>query len=1358
MNQGKVLRRLLEVGRRTTTDSPSSNDNRNTGVTSSPIPQLCRPSASQNAIYPTSTPIFCFDRSPDGQCAVLGGRYILKTVQFDGLNIKDGVDIRAAITAQQTNKAGPATTSEQLSIRDVKWTTNQDGDHTIFTACANGKIFLYDVSRLGSGMAGGTGVDFIHTGEDSRQVNKLDVNPHKNTMLLSGSQDGNVRLFDVKAPVTLRNGQATFRCLNGFKCNAEGIRDVKWSLKDGFFFACATESGAVLKWDIRKATAPLLKINAHDTLRGASSISWHPDGDHLISGGLDSKCYVWDMSATADKKQKPKYTISTPAPVTVVSWRPGLWSATAQGKRAAQVAVSYDDGGSNKRYGINTVHIWDLGRPTMPFKEIDKFDTSPSALLWHDQDLLWTAGHDGLFTQCDVTLAPKSIDRRSVSALDFSASGDVVMFLDERPQSARPRPTIIAQEMLPASSYSSSPSGQMLSISRSDSEEDVVGSFLGPRRRPGRKRRASTRSSHTLSSTPPSLPGAEEHVIPLEQAINLTGNFKPQQIMAIGHVPATSKMDIYQYMTMHYLETLEKELPYSSSGKPLNKRVADIMEHYARAAENVAQFRLAQTWRVLSYAIDLLLRRRAQYHLETRLSKWKKLKSSGIKERSDSKSNLTKLALTPHATEDGAEMPKKPQTVANVESYHSSSVRSLLAEEMVSESNVPTPLARPVTGDMSDPYQHGPAKQLTPVQDMDSFALPPALQELPGMRHRLDSTPLSVINQDSQISSTEGYDFYDLEALDKVAKAIDVPRKKEPLSLDYVGPTTPNSRRAMMARYDSDESFAQMFSISDGSRQPTNPGSYADSVRRSMVSSNAPTISNGTPEEEYQSRIRGKQIEESPDRSKRTLPKNLKRQDSGGLGEIFMISQTSAESGDSEHSQGPSQKPAQKSLESASIRLDVTRSASPRKTSSERRVWERPDENGCPSIIETDFMPWQDDPPYPFPLEAESVANQACPPLKPYNLISRALAFETKTSALNASAIILLLKPLVPEDIIDPYYATAILRQHHERLMTQKLFIEAALLRNLCVRDWPDGMEVWGDNYPSVYARAQQMQSVKVGFKCPRCQKSREIDRQKGEDVWTCEGCGSVMDPCAICGHREMTSSSLTPIPVTDPLKKGDSSQNDAILSTWWYCPGCSHGGHAVCLQGWHSPVTSPTKTSIGSTAPMALAVEDGIYPETYSDGCCPVDGCGHACLPGKWREETEAARKEELGRAVREQTRGSIAGLKNAENREDIADGYSGSAAAVIGGVRSDALEVHQSRAVEGVREALALAGIGAGNNTPERDERTGRIAGGILSVLGSSPGRGSSIGPNEGGKGEKIERERRKSVKFAGATEERR
>src|SRR3569833_3290079 len=157
------------------------------------------------------------------------------------------------------------------------------------------------------------------------------------------------------------------------------------------------------------------------------------------------------------------------------------------------------------------------------------------------------------------------------------------------------------------------------------------------------------------------------------------------------------------------------------------------------------------------------------------------------------------------------------------------------------------------------------------------------------------------------------------------------------------------------------------------------------------------------------------------------------------------------------------------------------------------------DDGDSERVVETDFLPWADDPPYPYPIDADAgfSPRRHPAPLEPYTVISRALSFETRSSALNASAMVLLLKPLVPDEVFDSFQARAILRQHHSRLMGMKLFVEAALLRKLCIKGWPGGvLSAWGEDYSSIFSQAQQ--GVRIGGAGPGGRGPRGGERAAG--------------------------------------------------------------------------------------------------------------------------------------------------------------------------------------------------------------------------------------------------------------------
>ncbi|KAG6022484.1 hypothetical protein E4U41_002247, partial [Claviceps citrina] len=1271
--ESKIMRKLLGKA----TPDAATGELASVPGTTTPIPPSFRPFKSREAVYSAGAPIFCFDVSSDRRAVIFAGPHILKAVfRHDPAStsfiFKDGIDVRAVINTRQSKAFRSNMVADQLNIRDVKW---HNGSY-IYTACASGKVFSYDLTRLASGEM--EPLEYILMHEDSRQMNTLDINPHLQTWLLTGGQDGTARIFDSKSLTRARHGVTFKQRFAPLRCIDPIVR-VSWSPKHGHEMACGTDGGVIMKWDVRQPSRPVLRINAHE--KACSTIAWHPDGQHLLSAGWDTKMQVWDLGDTADKRQKPKFTISAPAPAVAVAWRPGTWSASAQARRAAQVAVTYDEN-SNRKYGTSAVHVWDFARPSMPYKEIESFDACPSAIWWQGQDLLWTVGPDGAFNQRDVAFARKPVNRQSTSAMAFSPRGDALLFLDGRSESSRLRfHETHTRQVVRRATYSSSPGNAGLSLSRSDSEDDVLDSFLGRDRRTDGDGMLSGRGGVPLSTTPPSgeasSPDDANQTLGLEQSVNLTGAFKPQQAMSFGHIPAAMSVQVYHFMSRAYLDTLRQGLPYVEGGKNMAERVGDMMEQFAEACEDAHLYRLAQTWRILALAMDILLKRRARYHFEVRIGQFQRMCLEDASRGPD----------RPRPTEtlgNEQDTPRHPsgQRRSSVDGrLHS--IRSLLAEEIESTSNVPTPVARPADGGISSAggnknasgfgqeitsYSHG--RRLSPIAEPERLSLEPAAHE-----KRLDSEPVSEGSghkEESGASCTEGYDYYDAEAL---AKAIDVPmtrREEGGKGLGYGGET---------ARHDSDDSLGQMFSISSGTRSRGRMGSSGGGAFA------RPGLTREQSDLERDSGASSSQ--DSPVMS--GMPGSLtekKNGPSGRAGELreeqaFMIPQTTtatattttaaAAAADEEYacqssfsSQGTNEEDS--SLSPHSSPALSTDSGRRRRCRQARRKEKEPvsaRHDARLRIVETDYLPWNHDAAYPYPVRAQDRRGAGFSPnspLEPYSVLLKVLDYESRTCALHASAIILLLKPLVPESVIDTHRATAILRQHHRRLMQMSLFVEAALVRNMCVRGWPDGLPDWGENYACIFGSAQQ--GVRTGPLCWSCRKPREVDpRADVTALWTCERCKSLMAPCSVCGHREAQRPSHIPAEVAPSESDVES---DGWLSEWSYCPVCAHGGHASCLQLWHG-------------ASEAVLLADASIK--YSDGCCPADGCGHACLPGKYRSESSTARSDELGRAAVEASR-----AREERNRAGSSRGGSGrsspGAAGLERGVCSDGHEVPQSRA----------------------------------------------------------------------------
>lgn len=1134
------MRKLL--GQPTTTINEPQDTSSTFG--DSPQPQL-RPSASQNTAYSSRASITCLDRSPDGQRAVIAGSKVFKTLRIDGSTITDDFDLRSIISSYASTHDISAATADQLNIRAVKW-SHSELDTTIITACGNGRITLYDLSRVGEGL------EVARIQEHARQVHKLAINPFKCNWMLSASQDGTVKLFDIKTASQGRNGP-TFKSSQTFKCNADVVRDVKWSPTDGFEFACSTDSGAILKWDIRKPHNPILKITAHHS--ACFSISWHPDGEYLISGGIDQQCKVWDVSKKAESRQKPRYTFTTPAPISSVSWRPACWSATAQAKRAAQVTVAYDDSNASRNQTA-AVHIWDLARPTMPFKEIEQWNSSPTGLLWNTRDLLWSVDKDGHFTQTDVAFVPQLIDYRSPSNFGFSPNGDILMLLEQRQTPRRSRPSISSPEVSPSYQHN----GPLLSVSRSDSEEDVVGSFLGPRQRKSHRRRHSGRSTQGLSTTPPNITGmAEQLMLSLDEAVKVTGTYKPQQVMAIGHAPSTAKRATYQYFSNRYIERMAKDKSDISGPQLTSERLASMMESFAKTAENVGHYRLAQTWRLLSYTMNLLLTRRAEHHRQSRITlqqgppKRTPMKEEN-KESRYQRGEDTPRKVTRANTPSGS--PRHPTT-------------RVISDEIESTSNVATPLVRPMRDTIAQETRDA---MHTPLLAEDVLELPEAAHSTsPGPIPVPGSSQLS----DHTASSIEGYDFYGMEAFSPALDFVAPPRK-QPLRLDYADHNE-HTHRIQPHRHDSGESF-QMFSTSAESSKFLSSGeSDVHSVRKEDSRALRDRVSSWENSFHSHENHRASIDSDAPGQSEMSEENmntsliekqgmRIKRPQRPELPPIFRIQEASIPSAiDTE----PVKKPV---IEEEEISPSSTEKVS-----------------DDPNIIDSDFVPWPNDPEFTIR------------PIDPTILVQRSIDFESQTGALAASSMVLLLRPLLPPEAIDETQANAILRQYHHRLTSMKLFTEATLLRNLCV-----------PSYSSVFAPAQE--NIGIGYFCTDCHKPLENDPLVSGSVWRCPRCQQAMDCCAVCRQRDPNS----------PLDyEGESI--DSII--WYLCPGCGHGGHTACMAAWHS----------------GPEFDEG---SLHSGGSCPLEGCLHPCLPGVWRdrraEEKKVAKARELELLVKENARNS--------------------------------------------------------------------------------------------------------------------
>nr|OQO24464.1 hypothetical protein B0A51_08573 [Rachicladosporium sp. CCFEE 5018] len=486
--------------------------------------------ASQNATasHKTGLEIKTLSINESGTHALLGGKDIFKTIRVENGVCVEEINLRAAIRSNPTQASGKPRQIYNIDIADVAWAKGDTGEF-VAAATESGKIIIYDLGHAGLPAAQ------LH--EHYRQVHRITCNPHKGSLLLSGSQDGTVRLWDVrdaKQPVGATKTRSNVQSKSKFAGTTDGVRDVKWSPTDAMDFAFATDSGSVQVWDMRYFNRPKVKIIAHSST--CMSVDWHPDGKHLASTGLDHMIKVWDTSVKSGRKGN--WEIKTPYPLSNARWRPACEVGSVNDddntmRQCTQLLAAYDRSHPE-------LHVWDLRRPTLPFRELAPYSEAPTDLLWHSQDLLWTVGRDGTFVQNDIQHSSiKVMDRCPVNASAISPTGEIASFNMRR----KIRPILRHRR----ASSSHAPDSTLLS--RSWADDSLDDSFLRahPEIVKQQQRRRHSRQSSDVGV--PIYP-ARTRVISLDQVFSQRRAVRPVQTAWRGQLPPAYCTDplVFEYM------------------------------------------------------------------------------------------------------------------------------------------------------------------------------------------------------------------------------------------------------------------------------------------------------------------------------------------------------------------------------------------------------------------------------------------------------------------------------------------------------------------------------------------------------------------------------------------------------------------------------------------------------------------------------------------------------------------------------------------------------------------------------------------------------------------------------------------
>jgi hypothetical protein len=1186
---------------------------------------------------------------------VLAGKEILKTVRVEGAKIVDETNLRAAVLNYADSHARQR---EGLGIQDVKWSHGQFSSY-IATAVANGKVILYDLNRAS--------VELVRLHEHTRQVHKLAFNPHQGHLLLSASHDATVRLWDLR---TLRRDVAcTSR--DQFSGISGGIRDVQWSPTDGMEFAFGTDNGTIQRWDFRHNKGPKQKIPAHDQ-KTCTSIDWHPDGKHLLSAGVDRTLKVWDFSIDG-RRQKPAYVLTTPYPVHRARWRPPYWSDEFHEKgsfQCTQVATSYD-----RDHPV--VHVWDFRRPHLPYREIDKFRSQPSDMLWQTRDTLWTVGREGIFQQNDVHHAPKTTERRPLQAIAISPNGEMSGVAQKRSKSRRPTNLSYPDDM-----FLGAPPDKHGSLEKSSLRSSADGSFedsfgsLAMKRHHGRT--ASNRSAKSYGSTPPSDVTPKVMFLP-DAMSNQSEQFHPDQLAFRGVLPGAVNVQIFAYLAQKYKAQSLPDRPILESYLELEQPFQQNAEYAQRAAYH----RLAQTWTLMGAAMTHATKRRAELHRSMRM----KDKKAKFEDPNNTSGQL-------HVQPKPFAAPQNPAVRAilgTLDKLRPASPLSKPASHPESTSQLATPLARPVNTFESTPADPRRPELPDPDHD-DKIDLPPSVMGVPQTDRGSSQPPMSQ-------SKTNGAHWYDSpEGLEERRAAAGSWRASPriPLNLNpNPAPTRNNNPNVPppLERHDSGESFT-MFSASTDSQHGSSVSGSLQSVYSDVRGMDGlPTGWQHAPEKSSFGKITTTaNIDEDPLLSPTTKP------DPGTMpvpaSEARHIDRGAGQD-DTSHLMPPN------STERFTQEIDALKRTNQlmRHDSSESSAYassrdgasfsstydadmeasgtiipEAFDEPRSPQIsrpvvtspiltktVSQSTVPTKDSQLLLSDYQALSVDAESNSAFTVVGLLNSILQFHTGTlsDAQFPSLLILLLAPLLPQthapsssaDVnvdevlnaftetftalgltrkqaehilssqlgeliatgINPYQAESILNSYHSQMHSLSLFNSAASLRRLA---YPA--------FPAVYEQA--LKDTQLGLLCLSCKSP--INNPK--DKMRCESCKRAQAPCPICWGKYPAFE-----PITTKRKskskhrddKGHKRKGSATITAVAVSLDDNDSGPSPSTpEKWTpTPATLWTWCSLCGHGGHTNCLSTWFTDATLSDGACPTEGCFCDCVSGNRREEKMA-------------------------------------------------------------------------------------------------------------------------------------
>ncbi|XP_043203975.1 GATOR complex protein WDR24-like [Amphibalanus amphitrite] len=317
---------------------------------------------------------------------VIAGRNVFKVLHIEEDRFVERLNLRIGKSLNLS-----------FSSNDVVW--NPFDETQLATAATNGQVVLWDLNKASRNKQ-----DHVFS-EHKRTCNKVTFHPSEPHVLVSGSQDGTMKLFDVRK----RDVAVTFQG------NTESVRDLQFNPSQPNTLAAVSENGQVQLWDKARADRCVRSLTAHNG--PAYACDWHPSrAGWLATAGRDKAIKIWD---TVNGTIRLVGTIPTMASVGRVVWRP------QREHHIASAALLVDC----------SINVWDKQRPFIPFAAFSEHTDVTTGIAWKGDPRVF------LSTSKDSTLylhrfedAERPADRANPHGLCLSADGDLGIAVRQTPE------------------------------------------------------------------------------------------------------------------------------------------------------------------------------------------------------------------------------------------------------------------------------------------------------------------------------------------------------------------------------------------------------------------------------------------------------------------------------------------------------------------------------------------------------------------------------------------------------------------------------------------------------------------------------------------------------------------------------------------------------------------------------------------------------------------------------------------------------------------------------------------------------------------------------------------------------------